>query len=237
MKTSHIIALITCLVLLGTSVYQCQRNAVKSREIAKYEQNLKAATDTIHYYELKNGEHAAAQQAWLLSEKELLEQLQMSKDEYNDLKKQIGKPTIITKVVAVTKVDTLTMQEQVPVYVNVPAIPENGKIEAPFTFKDDWLDMSGKTTITSNSSQTTLYNLEMNTPLTVGMTKDNRFFATTPNPYVKFETINSVELEKYKSKKKHWGIGVNAGPGVYYDAINKKVTVGAGIQLGVNYNF
>ena len=237
MKTSHIIALITCFVLLGTSVYQCHRNAVKSQEIAKYEQNLKAAKDTIHYYEMKNGEHAAAQQAWLLSEKEMLKQLKMSKDELNDIKKQIGKPTTITKLVTVTKIDTLTMTETKPVYINVPVLPIDGKIEAPFTYKDDWLDMSGQTTILPDKSQTALYKLEMNTPLTIGMTKDNRFFATTPNPYVQFNEINSVQLEQYKAKKKHWGIGVNVGPGAYYDFINKRVSVGIGAQVGLNYNF
>ena len=237
MKKSHIIAIIASLGLLGVIVYQCHRNDVKSKEIAKYEQNLKAATDSIHHYRMKNGEMAAAQAAWQLSEKEMLKQLNMTADELKDIKKQIGQPTTITKLITTTQIDTLHMVETKPVFVNVPVLQENSKIEAPFTYQDDWLQMSGRTDITKDKSQTTLYNLNMNTPLTIGMTKDNRFFATTPNPYVRFDEINSVELEKFKPKKKHWGIGVNVGPGAYYDFINKRVSVGVGAQIGVNYNF
>ena len=77
----------------------------------------------------------------------------------------------------------------------------------------------------------------MNTPLTVGMTKDDKFFVTTPNPYVKFTSINSIQNEKYKPKKKHWGVGVSAGWGVYYDMKSKTLKTGPGATVGVNYNF
>ena len=236
MKTTHIIAIITSLFILCISVYQCHRNSLKTQIIAQYEQNLKAAQDTIHYYELKNGEHAAAQQAWLLTEKEMLKQLKMSKDELADIKSQIGKPTTITKLVTTTKVDTITMTKTVPVYINTEPI-QSGRIEVPFNYIDKWLTLSGQTNVLPDTAQTTLYKLEMLTPLTIGMTADNKFFATTPNPYVKFKDINSVQIESYKPKKAHWGFGINVGPGLYYDFINSKVGAGIGMQVGLNYNF
>lgn len=230
MKKTHIIALIALLCLAGGLIYLWHENAVKSQEIAKYEQNYKAAMDSIHFYELKNGEHAAAQQAWLLNEKEMLAKLGMAKEELNDIKKRIGTPTTITQVVTETKIDTTYMPGEV-IYA------ASDSMSAAFSFKDDWLQMSGRTDITPSKSNTVLYNLEMNTPLTVGMTKDDKFFVTTPNPYVKFTSITSIQNEKYKPKKKHWGVGVNAGWGVYYDMKSKTLKTGPGATVGVNYNF
>lgn len=230
LSKTHIAAIIATLCLIGTSIYLWHNNSVKSQEIAKYEQNYKAAMDSIHYYELKNGEHAAAQQAWLLSEKEMLTQLGMAKEELNDIKKRIGTPTEITQIITKTKRDTTYLQAE-PIYITPDSMSAN------FAFKDEWMAMDGGVSISKDNTNATLYHLEMNTPLTVGMTKDNKFFATTPNPYVSITDINSVQIDKYKQTRKHWGLGVNVGPGVYYDFKSKSVRVGAGAQIGFNYNF
>lgn len=231
MKTKFkIFTLIAFLLASGTFIYLHHKNSVKSQEIEKYEQNLRAAQDSIRTYQLKNGELAAAKASWVLKEGEMLKQLNMTEGELRDIKKKIGQPTIVTKVITQTKIDTLTMPGKV-IYI------DKDTVVAPFQYKDNWISMSGKTNIVRDSSATILCNLTMTTPLTIGQTKDHQFFVTTPNPYVRFSDINSVEIEKFQPKKKHWSVGLNMGPGLYYNFKDKNVGYGLGVQFGVNYSF
>lgn len=227
-KTSIISLIIALFVMGGTFLYLYHRNSVKSQEIAKYEQNWKASNDSVEHYKLKNGELLAERAQFILNEQDMLHQLDMTKDELKDLKKRLGStPTTITKVETHVQTDTIYMSQEVM----------DGDSMVYFSFKDNWLALDGRHDWDRTHHQTSIYNISMDVPLTIGQTDDQQFFVSSPNPYFHVTEINSVLNSKYVPKKKHWGVGLNIGPGLYYDFKKKDLGLGIGVQIGINYNF
>lgn len=221
-------ALISAFVLAGTFVYLYQRNSVKSQEIELYEQNWKAAHDSVKYYKLKNGELMAEKAGYILTLEELERELGISQAEIKDLQNKLGsKVSSITKIETVTKVDTLVLETEI--------IKNDTLIIGNFNHFDEWLAMNGQFRWTPNGTSTTLHNLTMNTPLKVGLTENNTFFVTTPNPYVSITSVEGATLNPKKQKR--FGIGLQVGVGMQYGLINKNLDFGPQIGIGINYNF
>lgn len=224
-------AFIALFVLIGTFVYLYHKNSVKSQEIAKYEQNWKAATDSVEHYKLLNGELLAERQTFILNEDDMKKQLDLSAAEIKDLKKKLGSAlALVAKVDGQIQVDTLYMESE-PTYI------AQDTISAPFSFKDEWLTLNGDFNYGHGRIQTTLYNINMSTPLTIGESENGKFFVSSPNPYLYITDINAVISEKVIPKKKHWAIGLGIGPSVGYDFHHKDIYYGFGAQLGLQYNF
>lgn len=199
----------------------------RNRELEQMEQNYKAAKDTLHIYELKNGELLASQAGFVLNEKQMLEELEMTKAELKEIQKKVGQVKTITKIETRIKTDTIYMKSEVET--------QGDTIIAPFQHFDEWVALTGHTTIFNNHSTTQLNGISMSVPLTVGQTENNNYFVKSPNPYVSFTSITGVS--KPEPKKKRWGLGLNLGPGVFYDARHNDISYGIGLQIGINYNF
>lgn len=224
-------ALIALFVLSGTFVYLYHRNSVKSQEIAQYEQNWQAAMDSVEHYRLKNGELLAERQSFILSEKDMQAQLDMSKDEIKDLKKKLGSAiATLTKVKGEVRVDSIYIESE-------PTIVTVDTVSAPFSFKDNWLALDGQFNYGSGTARTSLYNITMSTPLTIGTAENGKFFVTTPNPYLHITDITSTISEKVVPKPKHWHFGVSIGPSVGYDFHHKDIYYGIGGMVGFQYSF
>lgn len=231
MKKSILIAFISLFLLAGTFIFLYHRNSVKSQEIARYEQNWKAARDSIEYYQLKNGELMAEKQSYILNEREMLQQLQMSNDEVKDLKKQLGSAlATITRIEGQVSIDSIYIESE-PIYVDVDTLV------APIKYNDEWLKLDGMFRYGSGRTITAFDNISINTPLTVGLAENGKYFVTSANPYVQISDINSVISEKVVPKKKHWSIGVGIGPSVGYDLKHKDIYYGIGGTIGIQYNF
>lgn len=230
-KKRILTALIALIALSGTFVYLYHRNSVKSQKIAQYEQNWKAAMDSVEHYRLKNGDLMAERQTFIASEAESRELLNMSKAELADIKKQLGSAlATISKVKTEVRIDSIYIESK-PTYVS----PDS--ISIPFSFKDDWLALSGRTDYFSGKGHTNIYNIATETPLTVGLAKNGKYFVTSPNPYLHITDITSIVSEKVVPKKQHWGVGVSIGPSVGYDFRHKDIYYGIGGTIGVIYKF
>lgn len=230
-KKGVLTAFIALITLSGIFVYLYHRNSVKSQEIAQYEQNWKAAMDTVEYYRLKNGDLLAEKQAFILAEAEAREMLDMSKAELADIKKQLGSAlATITKLKANVRVDSIYIESK-PEYVGVDSL------SIPFSFRDDWLTLTGQTDYGNGSARTSIYNIGMETPLTIGLATNGKYFVTSPNPYLHITDITSTISEKVVPKKRHWGIGIGIGPSVGYDFHHKDIYYGVGGTVSINYNF
>lgn len=230
MKKWGLYALIAAFILAGTFVYLYQRNSVRSQEIARYEQNWKAAHDSVEYYRLKNGELMAEKAGYILTLDQLEQELGISKSEIKDLQDKLGaKVSTITKVETKTVVDTLYFETVTEVGDSV--------IIGNFSHYDEWLTMNGQFHWTPSQSTTVLHKLTMNTPLKVGMTENNTYFVTTPNPYVNITSVEGATLTQTQKKKNHFGVGLNVGVGMQYGIINKQIDFGPQLGIGINYNF
>jgi hypothetical protein len=224
-------ACIALFVLLGTFIFLYHRNSVKSQQIAVYEQNWKAANDSVEYYKLKNGELLAERSSYILSESQMREQLDMTKDEMADLKKKLNSSLAsAAKVQTVVKIDSIYIESE-------PDLLTSDSISAPISFSDKWLSISGRVHYGGGLVTTNLYNISTSVPLTIGMSDDYKFFVSTSNPYVTVTDITSTINSKTIKKREHWGFGVHAGFGVQYGLNNKQFDWGPQVGVGINYNF
>ena len=230
-KKGILTAFIALFVLGGIFVYLYHKNSVKSQEIAQYEQNWKAAMDSVEYYQLRNGDLLAERETFIASEAEARALLDMSNAELKDIKKQLGSAlATITKLKSEVRIDSIYIESE-PTYVS----PDS--LSIPFEFRDDWFALSGRTDYFSGKGHTNIFNISMDTPLTVGLAENGKYFATSPNPYLHITDITSVVSDKVVPKKKHWCIGVNVGPSVGYDFRSKDIYYGVGGTIGIIYNF
>lgn len=201
------------------------------QQIAQYEQNWKAAQDSVEHYRLKNGELLAERQSFILSESELRSQLCMSKDEVKDLKKKLGSAlALVAKVQSEVRIDSIYIESE-------PTIVTTDTLSAPISFNDNWLSISGQVNYGSGKVRTNLYNISMSAPVTVGTAENGKFFVSTPNPYLHITDITSVVSEKVVPRRKHWSIGMGIGPSVGYDFHHKDIYWGIGGTIGLQYNF
>lgn len=230
-KTSIKTAIFALLLFAGTFIYLHHRNSVKSQQIAQYEQNWKAAQDSVEYYRLKNGELLAERQSFILSESELRSQLDMSSDEIKDLKNKLGSAlALVAKVQSEVRIDSIYIESE-------PTIVTTDTLSAPISFKDNWLSLNGRVDYGSGKVLTNLYNISMSAPLTIGTAENGKFFVSTPNPYLHITDITSVVSEKVVPKTKHWSIGIGIGPSTGYDFRHKDIYWGIGGTIGIQYNF
>lgn len=197
-------------------------------DILKY--NLRASQDTIEVYQMKNNELLYEKSSYLGTEKELREQLDITKSELDDIKKKVGKPVYISKVETKVVYDTIRDIQTEIVY-------RDNMILSKFNYVDDWLNINGETTIKDSISVCNINNLELYTPFTVGLTDNYKVFVSTPNPYIQITDINSVAIDKRLKSKNKWSFGVDLGVGIQYGLFNKSFDIGPQLGVGIHYNF
>ena len=197
--------LLIILVILATSFVMSTSCTKQKLDIA--ENNISALTDTISTYKLKNGELLYEKQGYIAEKEQLSTFIGVQESEIKELEKKLGSAiSTITKLKQEVKVDTLKLIDSVYLYED--------ETRNDFSFSDNWLSLSGTTIYKDYKFSTTLNNLSMDVPLKVGTTKDNTWFVTTENPYVRFSSIEGASIEKAKPKR--FSLTVHAGLGLSY---------------------
>lgn len=215
------------------------------QDLNKAETNIKALADTLHAYELKNGELMYEKQGYIAEKKELEEYIGIKEKEVNEIEKKLKSAlATIAKLQGQVKIDTIHMIDSV--YITADSIYRND-----FKYNDRWLALDGTTTLQLEpfNTHTIINNINMEVPLKVGTTKDDKWFVTSENPYVQFTSVEGANIDKAKPKR--WSVGVQMGVGVVggvgivgtqFKGISTSNTgagwfVGAGgyIGLGVSY--
>lgn len=173
-------------------------------------QNLYTSQSKVEQLQLENGKIVSIRDSYIVSNKELKEQLELSNKEIRTLRKQLGKkPKVITKIETVVERDTLKLIEQID----------------KFSYKDDWMSFS------YNPQYQSVIDFSMNVPLNIGMTND-KVFVYSDNPYL---NINAVE--SFRREEKHWSFGFHFGMGMNYGLIHRQFDIGPTISVGINYRF
>lgn len=235
LKTSGLIILgVLCLILICVTTCQHRDNSI-------LENNIVALNDSIHTYQLKNGELMYEKQGYILEKQELEKYLDISKKEANELEKKLGSAlATISKLQSQIRVDTLQMHDTLIVE------PDSTYINH-FYYADDWLKLDGISKFTFNpfNVSTTLNNISMTANLKVGMSKDNKWFATSDNPYLSFSQVEGANLDSHKQKR--WSISLQLGVGGFVgwgacfpmtsNTVQTGLLVGIGAYggLGVSY--
>ena len=178
-----------------------------NQKLGKAENNLKALTDTLHTYKLKNGELMYEKQGFIAEKKELEEYIGIKEKEVKEIEKKLKSAlATIAKLQGQVRVDTIHMTDSIEV------LPDS-TYNCHFNYNDKWLSMDGVTSVQLDpfNSHTIINNIGMEVPLKVGTTEDNKWFVTSENPYVQFTSIEGANLEK--AKQKRWSLGIQAGVG------------------------
>ena len=230
-KKSTIILLIIealFLIVIFGAIKSCD-----NRKIDILEQNYKASKDTMEIIKLDNNKLLHEKSMYILSENELISQLNISKSEIKELKQKLQ-----SSIEALANVDTKILIDTI--YTTTDSIVYKDKdIIYDFSYKDDWLSLNGKTIFSQSNGSTQLYNINIPTPLRVGITKDYQIFVETENPYLYITNIDGAILDSsnFIKKKSHWTHGVQFGFGIQYGLFNKGFDIGPQIGYSLQYNF
>lgn len=196
-----IILFFICIVLIMSTT--CSR-----RDLNKAETNIKALTDTIHTYKLKNGTLLYEKQGFIAEKKELEQYIDIKEKEIKEIEKKLNSSlATIAKLKAQVRVDTIHTIDSV--YITTDSIYHNN-----FKYDDRWLSLEGTNTFRLDPFKihTTINNISLEVPLKIGTTKDDRWFVTSDNPYVQFTNIEGANIEK--SRPKRWSISIQGGLGL-----------------------
>jgi hypothetical protein len=160
----------------------------KSNELDIANSNLRAATDSIEMYELKNGALVYEINSYILEKKQLEQYLDVSKKEVKDLEKKLGDAlSYISKVEGQVKYDTITMHDTV-VWIDDVAY-------ADILYNDQWISIEGQTKIDKNQAQTTLNNIVVPVPLKVGLTDNYNIWVESENPYLTITELKGAVVK------------------------------------------
>lgn len=202
--------------------------------------NVAALTDTVHAYQLKNGELMYEKHGFILEKEELEKYLAISKSEVKDLEKKLGAAlATISKLQGQIRVDTIVAHDSV--YLDQDSVYHN-----KFKYEDKWLALNGISTFSFNpfSANTTINNISMDVPLKVGMSTDNKWFVTSENPYVNFTSVERANLAPSNKKRFTLGVHVGVGPSFGYGILGTSggtvyhgwyFGAGVNVSLGVTY--
>lgn len=210
-----------------------------SRKLDKSEQNLKAANSEMIEVKLKNDNLMVAKDSYIATINDLENLLDISKKEIKDIQRKLdSKIAYISKIESNIKIEYVEVVKDSVIYVN----NNPNDIVTTFHYKDEWLNLNGITNVKLGDEfncNTTLNEININTPLNVGLTDDYQIFVTTPNPYISFNDIDGAVIDKSKlyPKKKRFNWGIQMGMGVMYDVLKNDVSVGPYLGAGFEYNF
>lgn len=217
------------LAVIGT-VVKCSND-----KIERLENNIGAYKNKMELVETQNGELMAVRQSLMLSEAELREELDMSKNELKTLKKTLADDiAYIAELESRLAVPDTVYMKPDTVYV------KDGYTTKLFDWKNDWMNVGAEvhgTTI--DDAELSLFDIYMDVPLEFGLTDGYKVFVKSSNPYVKFTELNSVVVNgsSVKAKPKRWHHGITAGFGVHYGLVQSNWDFGPGVMYGVTYSF
>lgn len=221
-----IIASISIISIIAGGALRTSRNRINYLE-----HNWKVARDSLRVQELLNGQLIASRGSYILKEKEMEGMLEMKRGEIKELEKKLHSTLYqLSKAKGKIRIDTIKIPTNV-------YISEDSTLDISFKVDDEWFSLDGSTWIKYQEASTTINNLEVPLPLTIGLTKDHQFFVTSPNPYIHITDLTSTINEKSLRRSSPFGVGLQVGPGIYWNPINNKIDWGIGFQVGLCYKF
>ena len=207
-----------CSFFIILSIILCYIVHSQHNQLSISEQNYKASTDTIKSLRLENDHLLYEKSVYILNEKDLCDRLDITSKELKDIKKKLDS--------SLSYISEIEMEVNREIKDTIYLERNNN-----FSYKDDWLYMSGNV----NTDKLTIHNITFPLNLTTGLTNDNNIFVTTDNPYAQIKDIKGAKLTESKSPSfKH---EVVLGVGVQYGLFNRQFDFGPSISYGFIVEF
>lgn len=254
MKTKNILILGALIANIGVLIYLIQSNNNTERKLDIATQNMMAKQDSVSM-EIENGMRVFSRYSGAFDKiddiEKALPNLYNAVDKLKN-KKNITNATYITNVYSDTsKKDLPTIVEKI----------DSNTYKFKWEYKDSTRTLAGETTVDIEkqiisqavNGDTALYygekiinitpkgtnitNDQLKLSLLVGVRREgkhDRIFVVPDDPNV---TVTDIEGAVYKRKEKKWGLSGYSGYGVQYDPINKQISSGIQVGVGVTYTF
>ena len=206
--TFIIIALASCLLF---SVRRCMRND------DYYETNIKALTDTLHYYKSKKGDTIVYKQGFQINS--IDEMKKLYPELYIDMRDMILKNSVKD---AVHFEGTIENEVHDTTYVVKHDTITRG-FEHTFDFNNEFRTLSGRIQYAADTLNFKIEHDIVNFNYTVAQDKSGKIYIKSSNPYVKYNEITGFQIKPVKTKKWHIGPQVSVG---YNDKIRPYVGIG-----------
>lgn len=204
--------------------------------ISKLSNNVSVYRDSIETVTLKNNELLASKQSLILSEAQIRDELNVSKAEIKELKRQLN-----ADLAYIAKLETnVELKDTVWMKPDTVFMNANNYITKSFKYSDNWLQMNSSVYGSNvDDLKLSIDYLNIDVPLMLGLTDNYKFWVQTNNPYVTFTNIEGAVVDEsaIKPKRQAWHLSVHAGIGVHYGLFGQKVDVGPYVGAGVSYNF
>jgi len=243
------LAIIVIAILL--LLRQCNSTADAKREKKIADINLVALNDTVRIVKNRAGE-LQSQKSILIADKDNLKNL--SAELGTELKKQRGTVLYLQKTV-------IELKNQPPTNIHtVDYVYPDGRRALKWSWDTTYSagnsrSLAGESMFTIDTTIsgfrvmplfTNITNDGMKIKLITGLKKDkDRYEIFVKSDYPGF-TVTDIDgafiptndpIFGSPPKPKRFGIGLNIGPGIYYNPVNKSIGIGAGVQIGLQYNF
>ena len=192
---------IVVLMLSIVCVRQCSNNADIKEQM---QHNIEALTDSVKHYRTISGD-IATEKAILIGDIDLLKH---TNDSLYHKVKELG----IKKPDQVVYITNEIIREKRDTAWKVRT-PEMSKT---FDFSDKWRDLVGNVTLKDSILGLSINKDIVRMDYTIGI-KDGRVYISSSNPYVKFNEIQGITIQK--TKQKHWHIGPTIGTGIGTDGV------------------
>ncbi len=223
---------ILLLCLLGLSItcgyYIYKSNKYESASLI-YKNNYEVSQDSIKIYQLKNDELMYTHGSYILNIEELENIIGIKEDYIKDIEKKLDNNVLyISNIESQIIIKDSLINSQV-----IERDTINNTVSSGFDFTNEWYSINGKVSIYDTYIESTVNSVEMNTPLTVGLTEDWRIFVNTDNPYININNISGAMLDpdKYTEKQSKIQLGIQGG---YYFIYDDGIKNGPGIGVGLN---
>lgn len=216
----YIVVILAMLGALASAVRSCKDNN------SRYENNIKALTDSIKYLKSKSGETVVEKTVFEI--KDIDELRQLNKQLYDEVKdlKNLVKLKNITNATQFSG-EIVNVLHDTTFIVQYDTI-KNG-FNHNFAFNDEWRDLEGNVNYADESLSMAITKDVTRFDYTVVTDKDNKVYIKSKNPYVKFNEFTGFTVpDKVQKKSKHFGVGPEIGVGVSTDG---KVVPYAGIGV------
>jgi len=200
--------------LLFTAVKSC----VKEKH--KYENNIIAIKDTIHYYHDADDNLVATIRAF---EGELKDMKLLNEKLYDKVKSLKTKGDVTN---AYYVGGTIEMPPQDTAYVISHDTIAQG-FSKDFAFNDEYRELEGNVSYQEDTLSVDITKEQINFDYTLAMDDKNNIYIRSENPYVKYNELTGFQVPVTKQKKWSLGPSVNFG----YDPIQKKPSFSVGVSL------
>lgn len=209
---------------------------VMNNKLITAEQNILVYENEMEQIKLQNDNLLTYNNSYISTINDLEKKLNISKKEIKEIQNKLdSKIAYISKLESNINIDSITIIKDSIIYLS-PTI-----LTSDFCYNDKWLHINGNSTMNTETDNNiiTINSINMNAPLTVGITNDYKIFVTTDNPYIVFDNIEGVIIDEsiLKPKKKLFSWGIQLGFGTLYDIIHNNIAVGPYGGVGVEFNF